>query len=82
VSGVNAIAVSVPKTFAAFAVKAITVGRYSGGYGEGTGLAAGDAKGEQPTTSPRREARIIKFRFMRMEFVNKSNRSDVDLLDL
>ena len=30
-SGIAASEVSVPKTFAAFAVKAITVGRYSGG---------------------------------------------------
>ncbi len=41
--GVNASATSVPKTFAASAVIAMTVGRYSGGKAVGMGLAVGAA---------------------------------------
>ena len=36
--GVNAILVCVPEILAASTVRAMTVGRYSGGYGVGTGL--------------------------------------------
>jgi len=60
--GVSAKATWVPKTFAASAVNAITVGRYSGGYTVGMGLAAGVA---QAARSPRRGASKQRFRFMR-----------------
>src|SRR5918993_3957043 len=52
-SGVKARATSVPSAFAASAVIAITVGRYSGGYAVGMGLGVGAA---QATKSPRIEA--------------------------
>src|SRR5688500_10310333 len=65
--GVRATAVSVPDLFAASAVSAMTVGRYSGGYGVGAEEVAGDAKGEQPARNPRREARRIRFRFMQSD---------------
>jgi len=57
--GVSTRATSVPILFAEFAVSAITVGRYSGGYAVGMGLAIGAA---QPARSPRSEAmmRILR----------------------
>ena len=67
-SGVRASATSVPKTFAASAVSAITVGRYSGGYAVGIGLAVGAA---QAGKSPRSQASRIKFRFMKEKVQNK-----------
>jgi len=60
-TGVRAKAVSVAEMLAASAVHAITVGRYSGGYAVGIGLAAGAV---QPAKSPRREASRIRFRFI------------------
>jgi len=65
--GVRAIAVSVPEMFAESAVRAITVGRYSGGYGVGAEVEAGDAKGAQPAKNPRSEVSRIKFRFMQSD---------------
>ena len=59
--GVNAITVSVAERFAASAVNAITVGRYSGGKGVGLGLADG---GAQANRSPRREKSRITLLFM------------------
>jgi hypothetical protein len=59
--GVKAKAVSVNEMLADSAVNAMTVGRYSGGYAVGIGLAVGAA---QAARSPRREASKMKFRFM------------------
>jgi hypothetical protein len=56
VVGVRAIAVCVPEMLAASAVCAITVGRYSGGYGVGMGLAVGAV---QAAKSPIRDAKKI-----------------------
>jgi hypothetical protein len=59
--GVRAKAVSVSEMRADSAVSAMTVGRYSGGYAVGMGLAVGAA---QAAKSPRREASRSKFRFI------------------
>ena len=68
--GVRAIvAVSVPEMFAESAVRAMNVGRYSGGYGVGAEVEAGDAKGEQPAKNPRSEVSRIKFRFMQYKML-------------
>ena len=58
--GVSARATSVPIIFAASAVRAITVGRYSGGYAVGMGLGVGAAHAAK---SPRKEAsrKIVRF---------------------
>lgn len=53
--GVNALLVCVPEMLAASTVNAITVGRYSGGYGVGTGLCVGDA---QPAKNPSSDAKM------------------------
>jgi hypothetical protein len=60
-TGVSAKAVSVSEMLAASAVSAMTVGRYSGGYAVGMGLAVGAA---QAAMSPRREASRRRFRFI------------------
>ena len=64
--GMDAINVAVDESLSActmaFAVSATTVGRYSGGYGVGTGL---EVWGVQPATNPRREARMRMVRFMK-----------------
>lgn len=57
-SGVRASATSVPSALAASAVCAMTVGRYSGGYAVGMGLAVG---GAQAGKSKSRMARRIRF---------------------
>jgi hypothetical protein len=59
--GVKAKAVSVRELLAASAVSAMTVGRYSGGYAVGMGLAVGAA---QAAKSPRREASRMKLCFV------------------
>jgi hypothetical protein len=59
--GVRAIAVPVPDRLAASAVRAMAVGRYSGGNGVAAVFEAGAA---QPTRNPRRAASRIKFRFI------------------
>ena len=53
--GVRAMAVPVPAMLAASAVHAITVGKYSGGYGVGMGLAVGAA---QEAKNPSRNMRV------------------------
>ena len=59
--GVSARAVAVPDVFSASEVNATTVGKYSGGYAVGMGLAVGAA---QAAKSPRRETRRAKLRFI------------------
>jgi hypothetical protein len=60
-TGVNAKAVSVSEMLADSAVNAMTVGRYSGGYAVGMGLAVGAAQADR---SPIREMSRRKLRFM------------------
>jgi hypothetical protein len=60
-TGVKAKAVSVSEILAASAVNAMTVGRYSGGYAVGMGLAVGAA---QAVKSPRKEASRRRFLFI------------------
>jgi len=54
--GSTVIKACVAAAFAASAVSAMTVGRYSGGYGVGTGLCVDGCKGEQPAIDARRRA--------------------------
>jgi hypothetical protein len=58
------IAAWVAAAFAAYAVSAITVGKYSGGYSVGTALWVAGAKGEQPTKSPSTELTIQSRNFI------------------
>jgi hypothetical protein len=67
-TGVKAKAVSVSEILAASAVRAMTVGTYSGGYAVGMGLAVGAA---QAAKSPRREASRRKVRFIKGAVINK-----------
>jgi hypothetical protein len=62
--GVRAMMVWVAARFAASAVSAMTVGRYSGGSGVGTELETGEARGEQAAISPRRQADTKSLRFI------------------
>src|SRR5688572_19953706 len=62
--GVSASATSVPILFAASAVSAITVGRYSGGYAVGMGLGVGAA---HAASIPLREASRKIVCFMQTE---------------
>jgi hypothetical protein len=65
--GVNATLVCVPEMLAASTVSAITVGRYPGGYGVGTGLCAGDAQpAKNPRRTTKRKSRRIMFSECRM----------------
>ena len=78
--GMDAKKVAVAESPADCTVMAMTVGRYSGGYGVGTELVAGDA---HPATSPRNEARKIKSRFIRKGDLSTSPTGlSFDLLDL
>jgi len=65
-----AVAESLTAWAMASAVKATTVGRYSGGKVVGTGGEAGEA---QPAKSPRREARRSRVCFIKMRFTKRSN---------
>jgi hypothetical protein len=64
--GVRASATSVPSAFAASAVWAITVGRYSGGYAVGMGLAVGAAQAASSRSrAARRGIRFMRYRVYR-----------------
>lgn len=80
--GVKAITVSVAETFAAPAVNAMIVGRYSGGKGVGIGLEVGVAKGEQAAKIPRKDAKKMSLRFITRDRIQQVQHiCDSDLLD-
>ena len=62
--GMDAKKVAVAESPADCAVMAMTVGRYSGGYGVGMGIEVGEA---QAAKSPRREAKRMMIRFMEFD---------------